>query len=208
MACVSRVSEEDLKVVAMMERAGVLQPVLGNRLPTRNGAILLFCGDADQAIDLLQRSFEAIFTEGDLARPHLLADNGGALLLPRESPLYQACPSRGENFLDSFKESRQLKGIDTLVLEAHVPCGKAEQFGLSLDDVVRLLKMAKVRVLEEIPDMTVACFIHIDRNGAGKSILFLDGAQWRKWEQLTPEDRERRYGDEVSVSSGGEAYEH
>ncbi|MDO8581931.1 MAG: hypothetical protein Q7S16_03575 [bacterium] len=195
-----RVSEEDKQTIVMMEAAGVLQDVDGHRLETPNGAIFVGCGDADQSVDLISRTLQAIFVEGDPVRPQLLFLNGGALLIPPKSPVRIAYPEDGVAMCRNIRKARALKGISTVLLKAHVPCGMAAEAGLGVEDVVRLLQDAKLHVRAENPGVIIACLLHVD-NGS-KRLRFLHGASWREWSALSPKERERRYGASTLTPAG------
>ena len=170
----------DRELIASLRERGVLVPVEGHRLDLGRGVIMVTCPDCDQRADLFNHQ-EAVFREQGLdPRIHALGLNGGALLVAEESPLNDEL---GEDrvLIAHMKGARQLKGINTVALYSHIPCGAAGLANLSSEEVVDFLVLGKRRVRAEIPEAKVACFLHVDKGEGNKRTYFVSYEAWRTW---------------------------
>jgi hypothetical protein len=148
------------------EKTAVLFDVAGHELDLKQGFVMVFCGDCDRATDKLRFKERLFEKEGKKPRIHRLALNGGALLIPSESPLGGA-QIRSQVFFEDVEEACALKGLRAVALYAHLPCGKAASRGLCLWETMELLMRAKMGIkahfLAKGITITVACFVHIDK---------------------------------------------
>lgn len=111
----------DREVVGILREAGVLQdyePV------GPNGQIVVACSDGDQMKDLLIHKWIAAIRAGTIFRPHLLCAHGGAMNIDEKCELY---PGLDSILLKHIRQAQgqDLKGITTMNLSIHVPCGAA-----------------------------------------------------------------------------------
>lgn len=182
-----QLSEKDKVLVGELRRAevGVLEDVDAHRLDQNDGAVLVTCADGDQLWDIFAHHAQTQVRRVT-PRIHLLSLNGGALLLPYDSRL-----SSGTHedlpLLRHIKAGLAMKGMKTVALYAHAPCVAATQCKLDILQSVHYLMNAKLRTKEEIPSITVACFMHVDF-GSGvaseehrKRTYFVSPTNWRKW---------------------------
>lgn len=170
----------DRKFAERIRTAGVLQDVNGHQLDLRAGAILVMCSDGDQAVDVFQHQTGLHTPQRGTARPHVLALNGGGLLLPEGSPV--AHYGEGAMLVAHILGARALKGITTVVLYVHAPCGMALAAGLYFEQVLELLMTAKLRVKVMGGDgVKVACFVHVDWGEDRKRTYFVSQAAWEAW---------------------------
>ena len=172
-------SQTDREIVATMREFGVLADIDGHRVDQRNGVIMLPCSDGDQFPDVFRHQLRLTLAHRVSPRIHPISMNGGALVIPRDSPLKGALPI-GEVMLDQIWQAMQLKGITTVVLYAHAPCGMAATYDMNFAEVVATLFQAKMAVREEHPDAKIICFAHVDA-GDKKRTYFVSRERWAGW---------------------------
>jgi hypothetical protein len=168
----------DQELVRELREAGVLQDVDGHRLNQSNGIILVCCADGDQMPDIWQFQSGIMQRQRQTSRIHTLSLNGGALLIP-EGSMLNAEAHEDIVLLKHIHEAITLKGIHTIALYAHGPCGAAGLTGLTLIEVIGLLKQAGKRVREAFPGAQAVCFFHADK-GETKRTYFVS-ARWFEW---------------------------
>jgi hypothetical protein len=81
-------------------------------------------------------------------------------------------------------EASQLKGISTVALCAHGPCGKAYGGRLNLAQVIELLKGGKRFLEQRAPNLVIHPFIQIDipeDDGHRQRTYFVSGTRWDEW---------------------------
>jgi len=169
-------SDADRGAYSLLREQQILVDVDSHRLDLSAGVILVACSDGDQLPDIFNNISHSFAGQRSTARIHTIALNGGALLLPANSPLVTA-HREDEVLLEHIRVARQLKGIDTIALYTHAPCGAGTIAGLTLKQEIDLLLSAKSRIKEEFSDAKVACFCHIDR-GDSKRTYFVSRNRW------------------------------
>lgn len=217
-----KLSERDLEQVLEARKAGILGDLANSRLMLHHGLIMGgVCSDGDQLPEMLKHLNPFVEAQHGTERIHLIAVNGGALVLSPSSPL-----SNMSWFLLRFLRDKtvsvvrraiyslfapfiwllgkamcqdvalmlnismavELKGIKTVGLAIHAPCGAASICGMSfVKELVHLIK-AKRR-LEKTPafhGVKLPCFCHIDygddqKNGMRKRTYFISTKAAEKW---------------------------
>lgn len=159
-----QLAQSDSLLIGRLREKGVLQDVMDHRLPLKDGAIVVMCGDADQASDIWDYSgkLQARYRSSS-PRIHLLAQNGGALRLAENSPANRAGSTVDADLLHDIGAASDMKNIRTVVLLAHAPCGQAQACGIGLKQTLDLLRSAKARVKQALPSICVVSFFHVDR---------------------------------------------
>lgn len=150
--------------------SGVLCDIERHRIDATGGVIFVPCGDGHQFDDLFSHLRGLLIHQiSVLEQPHihLIALNGGAMLLPALSPFAAHVPNSDIVMLDNIVGAYRMKGFRTVILEVHAPCGMANLMQLSPLQQIDLLMEAKVRVKEHLPGVKVACFFHTHREGVG-----------------------------------------
>ncbi|HEY4510185.1 MAG TPA: hypothetical protein VJC15_04365 [Candidatus Paceibacterota bacterium] len=176
----AQLSQQDLEIIRELRAADVLQDVDGYRLNQRYGIILVCCSDGDQMPDIWRFQNGIMAKQRQEARIHPITLNGGALLIPGDSPLNKDV-QEDLVYLKHIAGAHQLKKIETIVLYSHAPCGAAGLAKLTLIDVITLLKKAGQRVRNSFPSFfQVVCFFHVD-NGESKRTYFVSGPKWEQW---------------------------
>jgi hypothetical protein len=171
-----QLNQRDRDLIAHYKEIGVLSDVAAHLIDEQHGAIMVTCSDGDQFSDVFAHHAQHIcMTQRHDSRIHLLALNGGAKLLAKDSPLLTV----GEDavLLKHIGAGIALKGIQTVVLYAHAPCGVAYEEDLPFDQVLDLLFRGKQRVKEMYPSTKVACFCHVD-DGEKKRTYFVSREVW------------------------------
>lgn len=175
-----QLTDIDRAVAEQLRKAQVLLDVFPSQLELARGVIMVACADGDQMPDLF--AFETgLFRAADVPpRIHELALNGGALLIAKDSPVRRA-GAEDEVLLRHIADGRTLKEIGSVMLYAHAPCGAAALARLDLRGVIALLMEAKTRIKQELADLKVACFLHVDW-GDRKRTYFVSRGAWDKWQ--------------------------
>lgn len=173
------ISSGDRELVRRMRECGVLRDADGHRLDQTSGVIVVACADGDQMPDLFR--FQSAMSEGHRQDPriHTIALNGGALLIPESSPI--AMVGEDRVILEHVRGAQTLKGISTVALYAHAPCGMAYGAALSFEAVIGLLMRAKTRVKEAVPGLKVACFCHVDKGDGNRRTYFVSRDAHEQW---------------------------
>lgn len=123
----------DQRFVRKAIEAKVLQPVTKFKaMKMIFQAIIFFCGDLKHAKDKLLHFWRCITDES-----HLVALNGGAMLLDGLSPVNRGQINYVEVALDQIRGAIRLKQkqgivIKTVYLMVHAFCGVAEDLGISV----------------------------------------------------------------------------
>lgn len=183
-------SAEDMLILDSMKRSGVLQNIEGHRLDEREGIILVPCSDGDHILDTVNHhSMQVTMTHREEPRPHTLALNGGALNLPKHSPL---CQELREDLvlMKHIEKARKMKNIHVIALYAHRPCGAAQEAGFTFEQQISLLMDAKQRLKRELsqePQLPrVATFFHLApvdprTNKLRRRTYFVSFEKWNRW---------------------------
>lgn len=178
-----RLSERDLEMIRELRDFGVLDNVNGHSLSQKNGVIMISCADGHQMYDIFGHQLK--MQEGHCQDPciHTLAWNGGALRIPKNSPANKNGRTTHLDVLDDIRDSIAIKNIHTIALYVHAPCGKAQACGIDFLETIRLLIIAKAKLKNEIDNVHVACFVHIDFNNHKKRTYFISKHKWIEWER-------------------------
>lgn len=179
-------SPRDREIIqALRGEAGVLCDIAGRRLNPAKGVIMVACADGDQMADVFERQAGICrdHSRDRLPRVHTLALNGGALLIPKGSPVINPDHPEDGVLLSHLQAGMRLKDIPTIVLYAHCPCGAASLASLAVESVIDLLMRAKERVKKEIDGAKVACFFHVDRGHGNKRTYFVSREKWLAWKE-------------------------
>ena len=159
-------TDADRSFIKAARAAGALCDLDGEKIHAPNGTILLACADGDQFFELLHHHCHIAKT----VRHHALLLNGGPLLVAPASPIENA-GTDGEVLLRHIDAAVPMKGIPTVVLCTHAPCGAARKANLDFLDVLRLLMEAKLRLRKSLDLKSVErihCFCHVDHGGNHK----------------------------------------
>lgn len=177
-----KISEKEAGQIRSFRSMNILLEIEGHRLPQDKGVILVTCADGDQFGDLYthQKWVNGSSPPEARERIHTLGWNGGALRIPHQSPVNQAGRTTDLDCIQDILEASKLKGIRTVALYAHAPCGKAHAHDVDLMGVLSLLAGAKARLKSEAPSLTVATFFHVRYpDGKARSYYFDCGAWGR-----------------------------
>lgn len=164
----SNITEADFELLRELRREGVLAQVDEHRVPLDNGVILVTCGDGDRLPDIFAYKRKIVETRCNDTRIHLLAWNGGALRLAKPSGSARNSPIKTDGtgahklFLQEIAGAVSLKGIRTVALYIHAPCGWAGLAGIDIRKTLLCLIEAKKTIKVAMPDVQVAAFVQVD----------------------------------------------
>lgn len=155
----SQVSPTDNALLRQLRDAGVMEEMCAGDMHLESGMIVVSCADGDQMEDEFEH-LRALFHRASAnARIHLLALNGGALLI---SPDWPDSSAAGDVFIKHIVQAEELKRIKTVALFTHIPCGAAGMVRWGVARVIDQLIAAKLRIKEQIPETKVICLLHVD----------------------------------------------
>lgn len=158
------ISEIDFQVIRALRDQGIFEEVRGHQLPLQDGIISIQCADCDQLRDIYQHQCGMALTQREASQIHVLADNGGPLLIPRRSPGNKVGRSRDLDYLDSIGFAMEGRNIKTIALCGHAPCELAASCKIGILGTVALILCAQTRIREvharRKPEIT--CFYQVD----------------------------------------------
>lgn len=177
-------SDTDRRDLSALIEDDVLEEIDPLRAANPFGTIAVMCADGDQMLDFITRHTNS-FPDGP-RRHHLLMLNGGAKLLPPDSPLVDADLHENEVLLAHIKSAIRFKGIETVVLYVHFPCAAAYSRHIPALQVLHLLFRAKQVVREAaeplgVGEEDVIGFCHIDFGQGHKSVYHPRGHGFYAW---------------------------
>jgi len=187
------ISEEDLRVIRSLRTAGVLDDVEPHLLNQQNGAVVVVCADGDQSYDIFTNHARMQDAHRSDPRIHYITRNGGALRLAPYSPANKHGRTTQLDLLDEIAETLPMKGIETVALYIHAPCGKAATSAISFALSIELLFEAKRILKANVPGVRVSCFSHVDYGpnfielGKTKQRLtyFASRTKWEEYKRST-----------------------
>jgi hypothetical protein len=177
----SQLSAKDLEFISELKEAEVFQPIKGHLIDQSKGVILVTCSDGDRFPEIFQHQVRLQADCRPDPRIHVLAWHGGALACATCSPVNRRKGAH-KVFLDQIKDAREWKNIDTVVLEAHGPCGAAGFFGVSLEQCLALQIGAKKNVRRLNKGIQVSCFFPVF-DGEKQKTFFFSREKWEPWAQ-------------------------
>jgi hypothetical protein len=196
--CKMVISEHDDRLVSAFIKAEVFQKIRSEQI-CGNHTIAVICGDCNHSEDIIKHHLKVCGHA-----PQLLGLNGGALLIPTNSPL-RGARTRGNILIEDIVESVELKSINRVVLYAHTVCGKAHGIKLRFRDSIDLHVKAKERLKRsrviqsrlESKKLSLYCFHHIYFPNGERKTFFINRPNWtqfhRETEFLPDEEIFKRY---------------
>lgn len=176
----SILSEEDANDLAELIREKVLLPHDGKKLETKNGIIWVTCSDGDKILDFLEHVLNIIRAGDGKLRPHIFTEHGGAMIVAEDCPLYRA-NRIDELMLLKIADAHTMKDMNTVLLMIHAPCSAAEKMHMSAVQELIYLIRAKRRIQEVMPNLDVACFIHIQNVDENKEVWYVSSFAFEDW---------------------------
>lgn len=172
-----QLSELDRRQYRDLRTEDVLEDIESHRLNHRHGVILITCADGDQLPDIFAHHSLLIQSQHERVRIHQFSLNGGSLLLHPESPLVQEF-EEWKILHHHIRGAKSMKGIPSLALYAHAPCGAAGAAGLSLIQCVTLLMAGKEHLRRTLQwEGEIYPFFHVD-TGNSKRTYFVSKRKW------------------------------
>ena len=171
----------DYLTYMQLRQDNILQDITPKDMPLEKGLIGVYCGDGDQLTDVIKHTLSMFAQNNVPPRPHIIALNGGPLLIHPKSPVHNG------TVMDNIVESERMKAIDTVVLQIHIPCGKAAKYDISLPQAMQLTIAAKEYV-KGMYGYKVLCLLHVDRTSLagpnaleGKRTYFFSAKKAAEW---------------------------
>lgn len=159
-----------------------------HKMDLSNGCIVVSCADGDQIVHVVEQVAMMATVQSCKPRPHLLTAHGGALILSPEWP-DDVGRDRAKSLLLEIAEARELKGISTILLLSHAPCGKVVQTGMGVEETIKHLMLAKKYVKGLHPTAMVRCLKQVDwqeqlPNQPEKEMYFLPVERWPQFPNI------------------------
>jgi hypothetical protein len=169
----------DREAIRVLREAGVLENDDAGKLYSPDGVIVIPCSDGDQMPDVFKHQCRLAHEGSWTVRPHMLSLHGGSMLIAEDCPLYRQFRV-DELLLQHIREAEgpDLKGIGTVVLYIHAPCGAAGLAGLSVVHQIVYLMRAKQRVQEIDTTNKVICLVHVDYGDERRRTYFISRSKW------------------------------
>ncbi len=173
------ITPESITLLKTFVDQGILEPLSAHLLPegTGDGTIAITCSDGDQMADLFSQHHDKC---GE--RCHLFSFNGGGLWL---SPLIDS--ERAEQRRDLIKndlpEAISMKGISTVVIYGHAPCGVAlSVLNCNVDELISHLVRAKMELKKQYSGkgLKFVCALHVDWGNGKKDTYWVNAKKWRE----------------------------
>lgn len=149
------------------------------RVAGNEGSVVIACADGDQFFDLIQH--HRIICGCERGCHHSIALNGGPLLCSDHVSAH--LQHDGEVILRHAFQGKELKGLDTLVLYGHAPCGMAGANRISAAETLSHYVRAKDRFrryAEEHQIRLTACLLwmHIQWPDGRRNSYFFNRKAW------------------------------
>jgi len=158
----SQVSKQDADLLRRLRDGNIIEEVKAGDMNLEGGLIVVSCADGDQMVDEFEHLRGLFHDVSSNVSPeekiHFFGLNGGGLLVSGHWP----DPKDGEVLLKHISQAQTLKGIKTVALFTHVPCGAAGLVQWSVAMVIDQLINAKLRIKDLNPDTKVICLLHVD----------------------------------------------
>lgn len=175
------VRDEDVKLLKLLKQDQVLKPIDPNYFKVESGAVWMLCPDCDH-FDENFGHFRSLFDE--VEKPYRIfpvTRAGGAIWIPKSELLEKTGLPRDKDIFFDIDIAMNHKGISTIFLSVHAPCGAAGLYNLSLFDQIELLVEAKKVVKERyswVEGLEVKAFAPICYPGAKRRTYFVSAANW------------------------------
>jgi len=186
----SPITEEDVAFIRHLKALGILLPVDPTKPDYSNGITPVICADGDQRKDIEGHLEGLMRKAGCNERLHALKLNGGAASIALDDRMNPG-DHKGQSFLMDIGGTSlpDVKGIRTVGLYGHWPCGLALLVGVSLEECFELLMRGETRVKDHYPDLPVDSYFHVDFGPSYKEFgkkrqkmtYFASHRAWRAW---------------------------
>lgn len=159
---------------------GILAEVHADQIPVENGLILVSCSDKNRFHDIFSHLGSIC---GD--KIHTFAWHGGGLRITPDSPTNVTSHGFDEHALAEIRDAvNVVANTTTIVLLAHLPCGKARLANMTWQQVFTNLCNSKRRLKGEFQQkVNVLTLVHIhfwdeESETERKRTYFLDPHRW------------------------------
>jgi hypothetical protein len=173
----------DRQFIKSMLEAGALGVYKSGLLDVSRGFITLCCSDGDQFDEFVDDLRDMAISAGVRPRIHTIANIGGALLASPESPFAQHIAPEGIRWQVLW--SSEKKGINTIVLSVHAPCGAATEAGLHIEALVDHMMATKNVLKKAAPSLKVLCILFVDFGDGDKRNFIVTREAWDRYRRFT-----------------------
>jgi hypothetical protein len=175
---------EEREAINSLMHFGVFLKVDPNLLDRSNGIVDVGCSDGDQFEDRYLTQCGYQLEQRPDPRIHPITLNGGPLVCAKSFSVNRF-PTTADEILGQIYDSTNMKGIVSVVLEGHAPCGVARKFGLTVERQLNLQVEvhAAVRAMGR-PNVDVVNHFHVGFNRTEKKTFFVKRQQFAKWLQV------------------------
>lgn len=175
------IREEDVALIKMLRKDGVLLKIDPELLRVKNGSVLVYCSDSNHSIDKWNY-FESIVTQAQkIHRPFPIPQPGGALWIAESSMLASINLPIDQVMLFGIEFALREQGIRSVFLKTHAPCKAALNYNLSIFDQIELLVKGKERVKKQFAEfegLEVRCFFHVCYPGQRRETRLVSVQKW------------------------------
>jgi hypothetical protein len=180
------ITEAEASRIRFLRQVGVLEEIYPDRIARDCGTLIVPCSDGHHFADFYTQHMASCAHDCGHPMHHPIALNGGALLIPEDSPLLWENGVRthdDETLLRHIRLGTNIKGPRTVILATHAPCGMVKAYGLSIDEAFPLLFKAKDRVRKMfvehgVKNVNVIGHIHVYFPDERKRTYHVHRAQW------------------------------
>lgn len=195
-----RLKSTEFETISHFVQIGILKEVDEQLLELQRGLIAVVCSDGHHFIHSANEMARWVethdsFRENDVPVFHPIANHGGALHLSPSLPFPESRQLANPYIMLQLGEALQMKGIHTIGLFSHAPCGKVRNCcpEMTIEQQIQLLFEAKKAVRERWgnhPNLRqVRCFFrvfyevegHETRDLPRRAIYFIDKIAWNKY---------------------------
>lgn len=154
----------ELQEVQKIRRSGTILYDIDDDKFAATGGRVAFCGCADghRFCNIHAHLVRGLRKGREELVIHTISMAGAVLRIPRRSRVFSWIRGDDTLLLSEIAGGKKLKGITTVILVSHWPCGAAQESGVGFHESLRLFALAKRRVREKFPELNVGCFIDFD----------------------------------------------
>jgi len=154
-------TRDELEFVQELKDIGVLRKIRNFDDTYKGGFVFCVCGDCDRFPELYRYQKNKCKEAGYPIRSHLIALNGGPLLIANNSPLN----TDGESKIikKHIAGAMQIKSIETIVAMFHWQCGAALNAGMSIEETFACYYNGIQELQSAHPDARIITKCHLHK---------------------------------------------
>lgn len=149
-------TQEEMDQMKLLKEMEVLLPVNPDELKTKNGGILILCGDGDIDAGLFHRQRIS-------NRPHGIRVFGGPLVLAPSFEGYNTAFAEG--LVHNMTLGMGAKNTRSFFVKPHWPCGVGSHYGLTMINALNLMSEVERTLLRVSPKIVMLFHVAKFRDG-------------------------------------------